>query len=82
MFQKHLGYTKDNYQPLLDQIYAQALNAEALEQNSDQYGTRYQIDLKIQGVESEQIETVRTGWLIAPNSKQARLATIYIPKKS
>jgi hypothetical protein len=25
---------------------------------------------------------VRTGWLIAPNSKQARLATIYIPKKS
>ncbi len=82
MFQKHLGYTKDNYQPLLDQIYHQTLNAQALEQNTDKYGTRYQIDLKIQGVESEQIETVRTGWLIAPNSKQARLTTIYIPKKS
>ncbi len=82
MFQKHLGYTKENYQPLLDQIYAQALNAEAIPQNTDQYGTRYQIDIEIQGIESEQIEIVRTGWLIAPNSKQARLATIYISKRA
>ncbi len=81
MFEKYLGYTKDNYQPLLDQIYSQALDAEAIPQNTDQYGTRYQIDLQIQGIESEQIEIVRTGWLIAPNSKQARLATIYIPKR-
>lgn len=82
MFQKHLGYTKDNYKPLLDQIYNQALNAEAIPQNTDQYGTRYQIDLEIQGIELEQIEIVRTGWLIPPNSKQARLATIYIHKRS
>ncbi|MEA5617066.1 hypothetical protein VB711_04315 [Cronbergia sp. UHCC 0137] len=66
MFEKYLGYTKDNYQPLLDQIYFQALDAEAIPQNTDQYGTRYQIDLQIQGIESEQIEIVRTGWLIAP----------------
>ncbi|CCQ51614.1 Possible adhesin/hemolysin precursor [Crocosphaera watsonii WH 8502] len=29
MFQRHLGYNKDNYQLLLNQIYAQVLDAEA-----------------------------------------------------
>ena len=75
-----LDYTKDNYQPLLQQINQKALEAEATPQNQDQYGTRYQIDLEIQGIESEQVETVRTGWLIPNYSKQARLVTLYIKK--
>ena len=29
MFQRHLGYNKDNYQLLRNQIYAQVLDAEA-----------------------------------------------------
>jgi len=82
MFAQHLGYTKDNYQSLLDQIYQKAPDAEAIPQSQDQYGTRYQIDLEIQGIEPEQIETVRTGWLISENSKQARLITLFIKKIS
>lgn len=78
MFAQHLGYTKDNYQSLLDQISQKAPDAEAIPQSQDQYGTRYQIDLEIQGIEPEQIETVRTGWLIPENSKQARLITLFI----
>jgi hypothetical protein len=81
MFQRHLGFTKDNYQLLLNQIYILVLDADAIPQNEDQFGMRYQIDLQIQGVEAEQIEIVRTGWLIPPNSKQARLTTLYIPKR-
>jgi hypothetical protein len=81
MFERHLGYTKDNYQLLLDQIYDRVLDAEAIPQNEDKFGMRYQIDLEIQGVESQQIETVRTGWLIPPNSQQARLITLYISKR-
>lgn len=82
MFQKHLGYTKDNYQDLLDQIYRKALEAEAIPQARDDYGTRYQVDLEIQGIDSQKIETVRTGWLVRPHSKQARLVTLYIKKRS
>jgi hypothetical protein len=81
MFAGHLGYTKDNYQSLLDQIYDLVLEAEAIPQNKDRFGVRYQIDLEIQGVEAHQLEIVRTGWLIAPNSQQARLTTLYIPKR-
>lgn len=47
MFAQHLGYTKDNYQPLLEQINQKVLDAEAIPQNQDQYGTRYQVDLDI-----------------------------------
>ncbi|MEB3884299.1 DUF6883 domain-containing protein [Lyngbya sp. CCY1209] len=82
MFAKYLGYTIDNYQLLLDQIHQKVLDAEAIPQNQDQYGTRYQIDLEIQGIETAQIETVRTGWLIPENSKQARLITLFIKKRS
>lgn len=82
MFAQHLGYTKDNYQALLDQIYQKVLNAEAIAQSQDQYGTRYQIDLEIQGIEPEQLETVRTGWLIPENGQYARLTTLFIKKRS
>ena len=82
MFLQHLSYTKDNYQLLLEQIYQNVLDAEAIPQTQDKYGTRYQVDLEIQGLKAEQIETVRTGWLIPPNSKQARLVTLYIKKSS
>ncbi|MDJ1173937.1 DUF6883 domain-containing protein [Roseofilum capinflatum] len=82
MFAKYLGYTKDNYQALLDQIYQKVPDAEAIPQSQDQYGTRYQIDLEIQGIEPEQIETVRTGWLVPENSQHARLTTLFIKKRS
>ena len=82
MFQNHLGYTKDNYQALLEQIQSKALDTEAIPQLEDNYGTRYQVDIIIQGIKPEQRENVRTAWLIPPNSKQARLITAYIKRKS
>jgi hypothetical protein len=81
MFQRHLGYTKENHQVLLDQINSLILDAEAIPQSEDQFGTRYQVDLQIQGIEAQQMEMVRTGWLIAPDSKQAKLTTLYISKR-
>jgi len=81
MFEQHLGYTQDNHQSLLDQIRAQALEAEAIPQTVDQYGQRYQIDLKIRGISSHQQETVRTGWIIPPKANYARLITAYIKRQ-
>ena len=78
MFERHLGYTKDNYQSLLDQIYVQVLEAQAIFQFKDGHGERYQIDLQISGIEPHQQEIVRTGWIREPNVKTARLVTLYV----
>ena len=59
MFQRHLGYNKENYQILLDQINILILDSEAIPQSKDQFGTRYQVDLENQGIEAQQIEIVR-----------------------
>ncbi len=82
MFQQHLGYTKDNYQPLLEQIKAKTLDTEATFQFKDEHGERYQIDLEIKGIEPDQQEIVRTGWIRELNAKTARLVTLYVKKRS
>ena len=38
MFQRHLGFTKDNYQLLLQQIESKALLSEATLQTTDVHG--------------------------------------------
>ncbi|MGB5714075.1 MAG: DUF6883 domain-containing protein [Waterburya sp.] len=81
MFERHLGFTKDNYQLLLQQIESKVLNAEATLQTTDIHGQRYQVDLEIEGVESGQIETVRTVWIVEPKNDAARLVTLYVRKR-
>jgi filamentous hemagglutinin len=81
MFQLYLGFSKDNYEPLLEQILAQVLEAEVILQRTDEYGQRYQVDLEIRGVEEGQREIVRTGWIVEPGSDAARLVTLYVRKR-
>lgn len=81
MFERHLGLTRDNYELLLEQINAQALEAETMFQSSDQHGERYQVDLEITGAKLGQKEIVRTGWIVEPNSDTARLITLYVKKR-
>jgi hypothetical protein len=38
MFQRVLGYNRDDYQLLLEQIQSQAMAAEAIPKNEDQHG--------------------------------------------
>jgi hypothetical protein len=81
MFERHLGFTKDNHQLLLQQIESKALDAEATLQTTDVHGQRYQVDLEIEGIEIGQIETVRTGWIVELKNDIARLVTLYVRKK-
>ena len=81
MFERHLGFTKDNYQLLLQQIESKVLDAEATLQTTDVHGQRYQVDLEIEGVELDQIETVRTGWIVELKNDIARLVTLYVRKR-
>jgi hypothetical protein len=81
MFQQYLGFTRSNHEPLLQQIQAKAPEAEAIFQQTDEHGDRYQVDLGIIGIEEGQRETVRTGWIIKPNDNIARLITLYIVRQ-
>jgi len=82
LFQRYLGFTAENYQFLLEQVQAKALDAEAIPGKSDEYGQRYRVDLTIIGVEPGQQEIVRTGWIVEPDATDlARLATIYVRRQ-
>lgn len=80
MFQRYLGFTKDNYEPLLEQISEQALETEAIVGRADEHGQRYQVDLEIIGIEGQR-EIVRTGWIVEPDSEVARLVTLCVRKR-
>ncbi|ETR70130.1 MAG: hypothetical protein OMM_09044 [Candidatus Magnetoglobus multicellularis str. Araruama] len=80
VFQKVFNYNQDNYNHLLEQIQNKALNTEAFFHSKDNYGSRYTVDIAIEGFNKKK-GTVRTGWFILKNSKQARLATIYVLKE-
>lgn len=81
MFRQHLGYFKDNYKLLLEQILYKSYTSEAIFLSEDEHGKRYQVDLEITGTEPEQKEIVRTGWIVEPESDTARLVTLYVRKK-
>ncbi len=80
MFQRHLGFTKYNYETLLEQILALALETEVTVGRSDEHGQRCHVDLEIIGVKGQR-EIIRTGWIIESNNKVARLVTIYVRKR-
>jgi glycine/serine hydroxymethyltransferase len=82
MFERHLGFTKNNYQLLKKQIEMTALDADATLQKTDIHGQRYQVDLEITGIRLGQQEIVRTGWIVEQNSKVARLVTLYVKRKN
>jgi hypothetical protein len=78
MFQKHLGFTQDNYQLLLNQIQDKVMDNEATLGVYNEHGQRYQVDILINGIALGQQEIVRTGWIIKPNEDFARLTSVYI----
>lgn len=80
LFQRHLGFTRENYEFLLEQVEAQVLDADAILGKINQYGERYRIDLAIIGLEGQR-EMVRTGWIVAPDSDVAKLTTLYVLRR-
>lgn len=79
LFEKLLGFTKDNYDRLLQQLENKALQTEAAFHSEDKFGKRYTVDIMVEGLEKK-TALVRTGWIIPHGSKEAKLATLYIQK--
>jgi hypothetical protein len=80
VFQRVLGYNRDNYQLLLEQIQLQGMEAEAIQKSKDKHGQRYQVDLEVVGTENQRA-IVRIGWIVQPETDFARLVTLYVKKQ-
>ena len=80
LFEKLLGFTKENYTKLLHQLEIKSLQADATFHTEDQYGKRYTVDVLVEGIEGQKV-TVKTGWLISNNTREANLITLYVKKR-
>jgi filamentous hemagglutinin len=80
LFEKVLGFTRENYTELLHQIRNNALYGDALFHSEDVFGKRYTVDLMIEGTAGQQAK-VRTGWLVPVENDNAYLVTIYLIKR-
>jgi hypothetical protein len=79
LFEKILGYTKENYAQLLFQIKSKVLQAEAVFHSEDEFGKRYVVDLLIEGTQGQKA-SVRTGWLVSSIDNKAHLVTLFIKR--
>ncbi len=80
LFEKLLGFTKDNYANLSQQLETKSLPAEATFHSKEKFGKRYTTDVLVDGIQGQQV-IVRAGWLIPPETNEAHLVTLYIRKR-
>ena len=81
LFDKLLGFTKENYAGLISQIQNKSLDAEAIFHSQDQFGKRYTVDVEVDGVIENKRAIVRTGWLVSVGSNEAHLVTLYVIRR-
>jgi len=77
MFEKILGFTSSNYNDLLVQIEKHATTEQIVLHSKDEFGYRYNMDIKVNGTEGRQA-IVRVGWFIPHGLNEARLATLFV----
>ncbi len=76
VFNSVLGYTRDNYQTLLNQIRSGILSNPAIQGRINQFGTRFTVDIMVHGPKGQAL--VRTGWIYDPGSQIPRLTTAFV----
>lgn len=79
IFERRLGFTRENYEGLMAQIRENAIAAEATPTHADEHGQRYRVDVEIVGIAGQRA-VVRTGWIVEPGMEIARLVTLYVRK--
>jgi hypothetical protein len=73
-----LGITIVNHEILSEAIRQAVLTQNATLTDVTQYGTRYVVDFKMNSL-TEEVVTVRSTWILAPNSEIPRLTNCFIP---
>lgn len=81
IFESVLGYTLDNYQDLIDNVYRNIDEAKFVPKGNQGHGMRYEQILELTGPNGNKAK-VLTAW-IETDTKGKRLTTIYVlPKES
>lgn len=80
VFESVLGFTLENYTQLMHQLEQNALHTEITRHSVDAFGTRYTADIAVEGIH-KQPATVRTGWLVPPDTRTAHLVTLYVLRR-
>lgn len=78
-FQNALGYNKYNADMLIADILANARKFEAVPRGDDGYGMRYEVIMKLTGVNGK-TANVLTAWLDDKENNELRLISAYIDK--
>lgn len=77
-FKEALGYTKDNYQKLIDDIEQNLDESKLVERGDGGYGMRYQQVMKLKGKNGKEAN-VLTAWV--EENDDFRLTSVYVTKK-
>ncbi len=76
VFEAVLGMTASDAEQLRGQLLRAAAEAECVRGETDQFGQRYRLDLKIETSSGK--AWVRTGWIVRAGEDFPRLTTCYV----
>lgn len=79
-FKEALGYTKENYADLKDQILDSFDEKELVYKREDQYGKRYEQIIQITGPNGK-TANVLTAWIKENDKSEPRLTSVYVDKR-
>lgn len=79
-FEKALGYTKDNYEDLIDNIQNHFEQAKWKYKASNQYGKLYEYVMELVGANGKKAN-VCTGWILKNGEDEPSLTSAYVTKK-
>lgn len=79
-FKEALGYTLDNYQELIDNIYANVGKFPAKLKGSNSFGYLYEVAMNLLGANGKKAK-VLTGWIVEYDVDYPRLTSAYVDKR-
>lgn len=79
-FKEALGYTKENYQDLIDNIQNNFKENFMVLKNEDKFGKRYEYVMELT-VANGRKANVCTGWIKENDSSEPRMTSAYVTKK-
>lgn len=79
-FEKALGYTMDNADELIGQIYDKISEYDAKEKPDNGWGKRYEVIMDITGPNGKTAK-VLTAWIDDKNTGEMRLTSVYVDKE-
>ncbi len=80
VFKSALGYTKENYKGLMDQIKKGILTEKAIPKLKDGYGQRYEVNIMVTG-DNGQKHNVTTAWIVSSEDGKTRFVSPYVKDK-